>query len=61
MIYLIEDKVLSVQSVYMHTADNVLKKVRKCKANNKVCKKTMIQQRVLNKRKELRFTKKALN
>ena len=61
MIYLIEDKVLSVQSVYMHTADNVLKKVRKCKANNKVCKKTMIQQSVLNKRKELRFITKALN
>ena len=34
--YLIEHIVSSIQNVYIHTADKVLKKVPKCKANSKV-------------------------
>ena len=62
MNYLIEDKVSSIQNVYIHTADKVLKKVSKCKTNNKVHKnKPWLNKEFLIKLKELRLITKALN
>ena len=59
---LIEDIASSVQNVYIHTADKVLKKVHKCKMNNKVHKnKQWLNKECLIKRKELRLITKTIN
>ena len=59
---LIEHIASSVQNVHIHTADDVLKKVHKCKMNNKVHKnKQWFNKECLTKRKELRHITKVLN
>ena len=59
---LIENIGSSVQKVYTHTADKVLKKVHECKTINNVHKnKQWFNKECLIKRKELRLITKALN
>ena len=58
---LIEDIVSSVQKVYIHTADKILKKVRECKTNKVHKNKQWFNKDCLIKRKTLRLITKALN
>ena len=59
---LIENIALSVENVYIHTTGNVLKKVHKCKTNNKVHKNNQwFNKECLIKRTDFRLITKALN